>query len=155
MHPHGFDCGSAADCPAERPYCLRSHEFADETACHCHAYDCLTDADCPAGQLCACGGAPQAGQAREACGGWRSRCTHACVPAGCRTDADCGPGAWCVPSPSQCGPEWGTAGWFCLDARTAGCLTDAGCELWQEVCLYETEPGQPEGWRCAPLYACD
>lgn len=119
-------CGSAFDqccagmpCPNNEPcytgplvpYCAG---IPMEPYNQCAVDQCAQDADCASGQICGVAGT-------------LGQLIRACVPAGCKTDADCAaaPGGICAPITEPCCNTF--AGLYCV-YPDVGCRSNADCD---------------------------
>ena len=73
--------------------------------------------------------------------------SNVCYPAGCRVDADCGPGGYCSPSPTLgcCG---GPSGFHCHTPQDS-CLNDSDCADGGLFCLFVQT-----AWHCGTPQMC-
>ena len=131
------DCGGAF---VGGGLCLASHSWGGDDACRCFPLSCLQDDECGSGSACECG-AISGGGCNSPDG--PLECSHHCVPAECRTDADCD-GGFCSPSYADCCGAF-VESWACHFPGRDECLSDAECGVsrFGSYCRHEER-----GWRC-------
>jgi hypothetical protein len=79
----------------------------------CAYAQCTADDDCGSEDVCECAA---------------NNRPNTCLSGTCRNDSDCGEGGYCSPSPGTCGPDYGTAGYFCHKACAGDeCVNDSDC----------------------------
>ena len=140
------ECGKRSECE-DSELCLQVDSFARATQCLCRELECLSDADCEDDTLCDCGITDPA----LTCGTQDAQCSHRCVPAWCRTDADCGVGGWCSPSFDDCHAS--LLYFACHRAESDECTSDAECFYSRDGRMCQFSPGA--GWRCRQEPVCE
>jgi len=127
-----LSCSTDADCAAIDAF---EHCFHGK----CGADQCLSDTDCSNGDVCRCW-TDQRGNAIFG---------NSCVPAGCRVDADCGPGGSC--SPTFGNPCRTVTGYQCHSAADT-CHSNGDCCGDTPVCDYQPELGH---FACQAITVCN
>ena len=125
--------GSGGEVPADH----RPVAVACDAGIGIGGNQCGQDSDCADGGVCLCDVSqiPLSGS------------SNVCYPAGCRVDADCGPGGYCSPSPTLgcCG---GPSGFHCHTPQDS-CLNDSDCADGGLFCLFVQT-----AWHCGTPQMC-